>query len=151
MGGNSSAFRRYPPGQFAKANAVINAPEGDSMACFVTKDFSMEGRMQKQFKMKYGGLEWLKDQNKNVGEAVVVDIDGVYIYYLIVKTASYTKATNTDLRAALDDAIVHAELNSVGDISFPADVYSEISSTVYTNETDAAFNGKTVTYTFRDG
>ena len=128
--------------------SIFDADSADSLVCFVTKDFTMNGRIQTEFKRRFGSREWLKNQGKNKGEIVAMLQNSRYIYYVIVKNKDYIKGTTTDLRAGLDAVVTHAIANSITEVGIPECSYSEITATKTQTESNGAFNGSSVNHTF---
>ena len=71
--GQSRGAYDFPSDVFLSKGNVLDVEDtGDSLICFVTKKFNMDGRFNKVFKSRFGSLAWLKNQDKNTGEIAVL-------------------------------------------------------------------------------
>lgn len=135
-----------PTGTFIGKGSVFEVNETNSLICFVTKCFTMEGRIQHGFKTRFGSQAWLKNQEKNKGEIVVMNVGTRYIYYIVVKDTDYKKINLADLRTGLDAVVVHAGVNSVAKICMSDVIFSEITTNQLITEVDGAFDASGIEY-----
>lgn len=146
MGGNSSALKRFDAGQFIDENSVFDADPSYSLVCFTTTSFAMSDRLESEFKRRFGGVEWLKNQQAVVGKAIPVHIGERYIYYLTLRVANHYPLDMADLVSALHDMKVHAQSHRVRDIALPACCLPSVADQTYIDKLNDVFNGSSVTY-----
>ncbi|CAG8473670.1 3156_t:CDS:1 [Ambispora leptoticha] len=75
--------------QEIKGDLFANALPHESLAHCISKDIRMGAGIALQFVKKYGGVQELKAQRKNVGEVAYLKRDDRYIFYLITKEIVY--------------------------------------------------------------
>lgn len=125
---------------------IFNTNRTQSLCCFVTKDFTLTGVIQQEFKSRYGSIEWLKSQNKTIGDIIAIFSGNRYIYYLIIKESNYRHTNIEHLNTALNNLIIHAQNNGVTNIGFPEDIYPDISLDQLKTSIVTAFNGTNIQY-----
>lgn len=74
---------------------------GSSLGHCVSKDLKMGAGIAKLFREKYGNVDILKKQNKQIGEVAVLEKDDTFIYYLITKEKYWYKPTLETLEMSL--------------------------------------------------
>jgi len=129
------------------ADDFFDKHQTESLCCYITKDFTFTGDVQQEFKKRYGSTYWLKNQNKNLGDIIPVFDGNRYIYYLIVKESNYRQTIVSDLNAALNNMIIHAQNNGISQIGLQSKIYSEINSETLINSINTSFNGTGLQYT----
>nr|KAG5710994.1 hypothetical protein BaRGS_013728 [Batillaria attramentaria] len=98
---------------------LFSCPATDSLAHCVSKDLRMGKGIAVLFKNKYGGLDELSAQKKDVGDVAVLKRDQRYIYYLITKPKYSDKPTYDTLRKSLEAMKSHCQENGVSNLAMP--------------------------------
>lgn len=96
------------------------APSTSSLAHCISADRAMGKGIATLFKSKFGGLDELQTQNKQVGECAILERESRFIYYLITKEKYWQKPTYKTLQDSLEAMRVHAVKHKVSLISMPA-------------------------------
>lgn len=91
----------------------------DSLVHCVSVDLEMGKGIAVEFKRRFGGVEELKNQHKQVGQVAVLERDDRYIYYLITKQRYWGKPLLASLEQALIACRNHCEANNVTSLSMP--------------------------------
>jgi O-acetyl-ADP-ribose deacetylase (regulator of RNase III) len=86
--------------KYIKGNLFCSS---DHIGHCVSKDLRMGAGIALQFKNKYGNVNILREQNKNIGEVAYFycDKEERYIFYLITKDKFYQKPTYKQLELSL--------------------------------------------------
>ncbi len=71
------------------------------------------------FKSKFGQVDTLKAQDKQIGEVAVIKHQKRFVYYLITKERYFHKPTYKSVQASLVDMAKHAAANGVKVICMP--------------------------------
>ena len=90
---------RHGQGKHDGDNLEID-PHHVSLAHAVSEDFSMHGGLAREFRARYGRVEFLRAQRKPVGTCAVLPLKNRYIFYLVTKPRFYNKPTYSSVRAA---------------------------------------------------
>lgn len=72
-----------------------------------------------RFKRQFGGVEFLKGQNKKVGECAVLSDGNRFIYYLITKRRYRDIPEYSSLMQSLEEMKFHCLSNGVNKVSMP--------------------------------
>lgn len=98
---------------------LFQCPDTSSLAHCVSKDLCMSKGIASIFKTKFGRVNELKRQAKNVGECAVLQFPSRYIYYLITKEIYRHKPTYANLEASLVWMKEHCQTNGVKELCMP--------------------------------
>ncbi|XP_078256104.1 LOW QUALITY PROTEIN: ADP-ribose glycohydrolase OARD1-like [Rhinoraja longicauda] len=98
---------------------LFSCPEKDALAHCIGEDCNMDAGIAVLFKRKYGCVEELQNQKKEVGDVAVLQKDQRRIYYLITKKLASDKPTYDDLQNSLMAMKDHCMDNSILRISMP--------------------------------
>ncbi|XP_076444901.1 ADP-ribose glycohydrolase OARD1-like [Babylonia areolata] len=102
-----------------KQGDLFSCPSTDGLVHCVSKDLKMGKGIAVIFKNKFGGLDELKAQGKDVGDVAVLKRDDRFVYYLITKPHHYDKPTYDTLRASLKAMKSHCQEHQVSSLSMP--------------------------------
>ena len=105
----------------------ITEIQGDLFTCdsdfalvhCVSADLKMGRGIAVEFKKRFGGLLELREQDGCVGDALVQNCQGRYVYYLITKKICYYTPRYHDLKKALISCREHAILHNVSKLAMP--------------------------------
>ena len=98
---------------------LFSAPPNVSLAHCVSADFAMRKGIAKTFRVKFGRVNELVQQEARVGEIAVLRDRERYIYNLVTKSAYYLKPTMQTLRSSLADMKLHMSKNGVDSLCMP--------------------------------
>lgn len=84
-----------------KTGNLFAAPEGYSLVHCVSQDLAMNKGIALEFKNYFGSVDYLKAQNKNIGEFAHLSLSDKNIYYLITKNKYYDKPSYHNLWSCL--------------------------------------------------
>ncbi|CAG8611316.1 6694_t:CDS:1, partial [Ambispora gerdemannii] len=87
--------------QEIKGDLFTHALPHESLAHCISKDIRMGAGIALQFAKKYGGVQELKAQQKNIGEVAHLRRDGRYVFYLITKEGVYDRPEKGDFICSL--------------------------------------------------
>ena len=90
-----------------------------NLAHCVSSDFVMGAGIAKSFKEKYGSVQKLKMQNKDVGECAFLEHDNKKIYYLVTKRNFYDKPTYNSMKQSLVSMKKLIKEHQVQEIAIP--------------------------------
>lgn len=82
---------------------ILSLPCDYALAHCVSKDFFMNAGLALRIKNKFGGIDELISQNKNLGEVASLKTENRNLYYLITKNKYFDKPLYSDLFKALVD------------------------------------------------
>jgi hypothetical protein len=85
----------------------------------VSKDFKMGAGIAKIFRDKYGSMEYLIGQNKQIGEVAILRIEEGFVFYLVTKEHYYDKPTYKSMENSLKSLHRILVLNDIDSISIP--------------------------------
>lgn len=98
---------------------LFSCPDTDSLAHCVSRDLRMGKGIAVLFKDKFGGVDNLKAQNKDIGSVAILQRGNRWVYYLITKEHYWNKPTYDSLKATLLEMKQHCLENGVQAISMP--------------------------------
>ena len=98
---------------------LFSAPSNFSLAHCVSADFRMGKGIATLFKQKFGGVDELRNQNRQVGQVAVLSRCGRHIYYLISKERYWQKPTYNSLRQCLVELRNHMLGHAVHQLAIP--------------------------------
>ena len=93
--------------------------DNNSLAHCVSKDLAMSKGIATTFKEKFGNVDKLLSQNKNVGECAYLEMDDRMIFYLVTKERYYHKPTYDDLFKSLNQMKQLCIDNDIKKLSMP--------------------------------
>lgn len=80
----------------------------------VSQDLCMGAGIAKEFKRLYGHVDFLKSQNKVVGETAILKYtDSLHIAYLVTKKRYYEKPSYTSLKESLSKLLEYYKINNL--------------------------------------
>lgn len=89
------------------SNFALSEIKGDlfnsdqSLVHCVSRDFHMGKGIAVEFKSRFGNVDKLIQQNKNVGEVVYLPVNDIKVFYLVTKEKYYGKPTMTSMKQCL--------------------------------------------------
>lgn len=98
---------------------LFSCPEKDALAHCIGEDCNMDAGIAGLFKRKYGCVEELQNQKKEVGSFAVLQKDQRHVYYLITKKLASDKPMYDDLQNSLKAMKDHCVDNGILRISMP--------------------------------
>ena len=98
---------------------LFNSPKTSSLAHCVSVDLEMSKGIASGFKKLFGKVDELTEQKCNVGEVAILEENGRYIYYLVIKRKYYHKPTYESLEKTLVAMREHCIENNVSELSIP--------------------------------
>lgn len=99
---------------------VFNAGHNVSLVHCVGKDLNMDKGIAKHVKQLYGNVDFLKLQNKQVGQVAVLPVnDDKYIFYLVTKMSSKLDPKISDVKNCLTELKKLCFTLGVTDIAMP--------------------------------
>jgi len=114
---NSSAPPRF---RFVEQVGDLFSCGGDVSLCHcVSTDMVMGKGIATAFKAKFGGVQELKKQHKEIGQVAILRRDGRFIYYLITKGKYWNSPTYEALQKSLEEMKRHAAVHGVAHIAMP--------------------------------
>ena len=99
-----------------------DCPHHVSLGHAVSEDFSMHGGLAREFRARYGRVEFLRAQRKPVGTCAVLPLKNRYIFYLVTKPRFYNKPTYSSVRAAFQSLKRHLNELELTQIALPGHV-----------------------------
>lgn len=72
---------------------LLEAPEDLALGHCVSKHFEMSRGLVLEFRRKFGQIESLKEQNKDITEIAYIQHDGRYVLYIVTKEFCHQKPT----------------------------------------------------------
>ncbi len=110
---------------------ILKLDSSYAKICFADKDFSLSDRVGQRFDAWYGGRDWLKAQNPAVGTAFYRRCSGgINVFYLIIKTHNYSKATSDNIDATLANMISQLAGYAITKVVFSGIVPTEITTDI---------------------
>ena len=91
----------------------------ESLCHCVSEDFKMGKGIALTFRKKFGNVDYLKNQNKKVGEVAVLEFEDLVIFYLVTKKYYYGKPTYSSLRQCLIEMRDIMVENKIKTLSMP--------------------------------
>ena len=91
----------------------------------ISQDIHMRKGLAGEIRRRFGGIEYLKGQNKKVGEIGVTMMDKIqgrekkYIFHLITKRFYWEKPTAATLAASLENLKLQLKAMDIKDVSVP--------------------------------
>jgi len=80
----------------------------------ISQDLYMNAGIAKEFKKLYGNVDFLKSQNKVVGEIAILEFtDILRITYLVTKKRYYEKPTYSSLQESLSKLLEYYKVNNL--------------------------------------
>uniref|UniRef100_A0A3B4A4C2 Macro domain-containing protein n=1 Tax=Periophthalmus magnuspinnatus TaxID=409849 RepID=A0A3B4A4C2_9GOBI len=98
---------------------LFSCPRDESLAHCISEDCRMGAGIAVMFKKKFGGVEELKKQGRQVGQCAVLERDSRFVYYLITKKIYSHKPTYDSLKQSLEDMKSHCAEYGVSKVSMP--------------------------------
>lgn len=98
---------------------LFSSDEKDSLAHCVSRDFKMGKGIAVFFKEKFGNVQNLKDQNKQIGDIAVLKDNNRFVYYMITKERFYNKPTYESVKESLESVKEHCLENGVKNLNMP--------------------------------
>jgi hypothetical protein len=123
-----------------KEGNLFSSPQEFALAHCVSRDFAMSQGIARDFKQKFGGVDCLLEQRKNVGQVAVLcpqtttalrmdrnpDMDHNHaeahrqaVFYLISKERYYHKPTYAMLQQCLDNLKEHCSVYNIDKLAIP--------------------------------
>ncbi|XP_028998082.1 ADP-ribose glycohydrolase OARD1 isoform X2 [Betta splendens] len=91
----------------------------EALAHCISEDCRMGAGIAVKFRLKFGGMDELKEQKKQTGECAVLRRERRFVYYLITKKRASQKPTYDNLKLSLEDMKSHCLKNKVTRMSMP--------------------------------
>lgn len=102
-----------------KQGSLFDCPPHFSLGHCVGKDLAMGAGIAVAFKERFGHVQKLKSQSKQVGEVATLHHRGKYIYYLITKEKSWQLPTYNKLKDSLINMKNHCVAKNVQHLALP--------------------------------
>ncbi|XP_028998084.1 ADP-ribose glycohydrolase OARD1 isoform X4 [Betta splendens] len=83
----------------------------EALAHCISEDCRMGAGIAVKFRLKFGGMDELKEQKKQTGECAVLRRERRFVYYLITKKRASQKPTYDNLKLSLEDMKSHCLKN----------------------------------------
>ena len=90
-----------------------------SLVHCVSSDFVMGKGIAVEFKKRFGRIDDLKAQNKQIGDVAVLDYPDKFIYYMITTEKYWNKPTYENFILSLIGVKTHCLANNVTKLSMP--------------------------------
>jgi hypothetical protein len=98
---------------------LLEAPTDYAIGNCVSKDFKMLKGISLEFRRKFGSIDQLMQQNKQVTEIASVQCDQRYILYIITKEKHYQKPTYEAMFFAMKNLRQFCESNGINRVALP--------------------------------
>lgn len=99
---------------------LFDCEENVSIAHCISKDVEMGKGIAVEFKKRFGQVDNIKNQKKEIGQVAILNKnENSFIYYLITKERYYHKPSYSSLEKSLNDMKIHIEKNNIKELSMP--------------------------------
>ena len=98
---------------------LFECDERDAMAHCVSRDLEMGAGIALQFRDAFNNVEFLKKQEKKVGEVAVLPAGESFIYYLVTKEEFHDKPSYAALASSVQAMRDHCISNDVNSLAMP--------------------------------
>jgi len=98
---------------------LFSCSNSTSLAHCVSVDLKMDKGIAVSFKSKFGGLDELEEQKKQIGDVAILKRGEKFVYYLVTKQCYWQKPTYSDLKKTLVLVRDHCVANNVSNLAMP--------------------------------